>query len=180
MTDGPDRWMYVVVSAAPPVLRIAEFVRLLQERQWKVCLIATPTAASWVDLDEVAASTGCLVRVTAGTPRDSGSMPMAAAVVVAPATFNTLNKWAAGISDTVALGVLNELLGIGVPITVAPCVKAPLRKHPAYGESIKRLADAGVAFLDTDSVTFRGDDGLAAFDWQLVIRGLLNGLADRG
>jgi flavoprotein len=32
------------------------------------------------------------------------------AITVASATFNTINKWAAGISDTVVLGLLTEAL----------------------------------------------------------------------
>jgi hypothetical protein len=35
-------------------------------------------------------------------------------VVVAPATFNTINKWALGIIDTLVLGILNEALGLGL------------------------------------------------------------------
>jgi hypothetical protein len=164
------RCVYVVVSAAPPVLNIAEFIGLLHDLRRQVCLIATPTAASWMDLDQVGASTGCLVRTRPRLPREADSLPEADAVVVAPATFNTINKWAAGINDTTALGVLNELLGVGVPITVVPCVKALLRKHPAYAGSVERLSDAGAVFLDPDTVTFRGDDGLAAFDWPEVLR----------
>ena len=57
MTDA-GRCVYVVASAAPPVLRIAEFVHELQRHQWQVCPITTPTAASWVDLGDVAAITG--------------------------------------------------------------------------------------------------------------------------
>lgn len=40
-------------------------------------------------------------------------MPPADAIAVASATFNTINKWAAGISDTLALGILCEAYGFG-------------------------------------------------------------------
>ena len=40
--------------------------------------------------------------------------------MVAPATYNTINKWAQGISDTYALGVLAETTGLGTPIVVLP------------------------------------------------------------
>lgn len=96
-------------------------------------------------------------------------MPKADAVLAAPLTFNSLNKWAAGFADNVAVGILCELLGAGVPIIAATCVKDLLRKHRAYGESLKRLADAGVRFIDPDSVTCRADNGLAAFDWDTVL-----------
>lgn len=171
MSDpGAGRCVYVVASAAPPVLGIGEFVRLLQDRGRQVCLIATPTAASWLDVQGIGASTGCSVRTRSRLPHEADSLPKADAVVVAPATFNTINKWAAGISDSLALGVLNELLGIGVPITVVPCVKAELRRHPAYAGSVELLSAAGAVFLDPDTVTSRGEDGLVAFDWSRVLR----------
>jgi hypothetical protein len=39
-----------------------------------------------------------------GEPRS----PKADAIIVAPATYNTISKWAAGVSDTYALGILAE------------------------------------------------------------------------
>ncbi|XVV02692.1 flavoprotein [Actinosynnema sp. CA-248983] len=165
---APRRWLYLIASAAPPVLRIESLIELLGEAGWNVCLIATPTAASWVDLDGISVRTGCLVRVAARPPDVDKSLPSAEAVLAAPLTFNTINKWAAGFSDSVALGVLNELLSAELPILAAPCVKALLRAHPAYGESIARLTGAGVTVLDPDAITGRGPDGLAAFDWPLI------------
>lgn len=171
MSDG-QRWVYVVVSAAPPVLHIDEFIGTLQERDWQVCLIATPAAASWIDVDAIAEATGCLTRVTTRAPGQQDSLPTADVVVAAPLTFNSINKWAAGFSDSVALGVLNELLSTDVPIIAVPCVKMVLRKHPAYDESLARLVAAGVTLVDPDVVTVRGDDGLAAFRWSEIVAAL--------
>jgi hypothetical protein len=129
VTDA-RQWVYLVVSAAPPVLRIEELVTALGAAGWSICVIATPTAASWIDLDALAARTGCLTAVHARSPRQQESLPRADAVAAAPITFNSINKWAAGTSDTFALSVLNEMLGTDVPIVAAPCVKAVLRTHP--------------------------------------------------
>ncbi|WP_037814511.1 MULTISPECIES: flavoprotein [Amycolatopsis] len=167
-----SRWLYLVVTAAPPVLRIQELVGTLTCEGWSVCVIATPNAASWTDLDELAAATGCITRVHSGSPRQRESLPRAAAVLAAPMTFNSINKWAAGFSDTFALGILNEMLGTGVPIVVVPCVKAVLRRHPAYGESVARLVNAGASIMDPDAVTVRADDGLATFDWPQIVAAL--------
>jgi len=41
---------------------------------------------------------------------ESEVFPPADAVLAAPLTFNTIHKWACGINDTVALGLLHELL----------------------------------------------------------------------
>jgi hypothetical protein len=167
------RWLYLVASAAPPVLRVEEFIPALNAEGWAVCVIATPTAASWIDLDALAAATGCLTRVSPRPPRQQGeSLPRAEAVLAAPLTFNSINKWASGTSDTLALGVLNEMLGAEVPIIAAPCVKPVLRKHPAYEESIARLANTGVTLLDPDAITTRAEDGLAAFDWPQILAAL--------
>jgi hypothetical protein len=91
-------------------------------------------------------------------------------------TFNSLNKWAAGFSDTLALGVLNEMLSTRVPIVAAPCVKSVLRQHPAYEPSLARLRNAGVNLLDPDAITIRASDGLAAFKWAQIAAALRNAM----
>lgn len=165
-----DRCVYVVASGAPPVVELADLIALLQKRGWTVGVILTPTAATWIDAQELATSTGCVVRSAARLPSEDDPLPKADAVLAAPLTFNSLNKWAAGFADTVAVGLLCEMLGAGVPILAAPCVKDLLRRHPAYGDSIKRLGDAGVRFVDPDAVTYRGANGLAGFDWPAVLQ----------
>ena len=129
--SGSQRCAYVVASAAPPVLRISEFIAELQKRQWKVCLIVTPTAATWIDLDEISSATGCVARATPGGPREGEALPPADALVVAPLTFNTLNKWALGIADTLALGLITEGICKGLPIVVLPSLNLAQAVHPA-------------------------------------------------
>jgi Flavoprotein len=68
-------------------------------------------------------------------------------VVVAPATFNTINKWAVGISDTLALGLLNEAIGLGVPIIEVPFPNVALARHPAFQRSMSELRGYGVQLL---------------------------------
>jgi phosphopantothenoylcysteine decarboxylase len=170
--SDPPRWLYLVVSAAPPMLWIEEPVVMLTAKGWSVCVIATPTAASWIDLDALAATTGCLTQVHPRRPREQDSLPRADAVVAAPTTFNSINKWAARSSDTLGLGLLNELLCTEVPIVAVPCVKAVLREHPAYADSVARLTSAGVAMLDPDAVKARGEEGPATFDWLPILSAL--------
>lgn len=166
---SPDRCVYVVAAAAPPVVGLADLIGQLQGRGWTVGVVLTPSAATWINAEQLATLTGCVVRSAARLPSEDDPLPKADAVLAAPLTFNSLNKWAAGFADNVAVGILCELLGARVPIVAAPCVKDVLRRHPAYGESIKRLTDAGVQFIDPDAVTYQADDGLAAFDWPAVL-----------
>jgi phosphopantothenoylcysteine synthetase/decarboxylase len=154
----------LVVSAAPPALRIGELVDLLVEAGWIVTITATPTAATWIDQDALAARTGHPVRSRWRMPGDPEVHPKADVVVVVPATFNLLNKWALGISDNVALGVLHELLGLGVPVLAFPCAKPALTSHPRYADHLRLLTEAGVRITDIDAL--RNDDG--TYRWQVI------------
>jgi phosphopantothenoylcysteine synthetase/decarboxylase len=145
---GAQRVAYVIACSAPPVLDLARLLELLTERGWASYVILTPVAATWVDVDALADASDHPVRVEPRTPADPDPLPPADAVIAAPLTFNSLNKWAAGISDTLALGLLNEALGLGLPIIAAPCIKEALRRHPVYPCSVDRLRSAGVTVLD--------------------------------
>ncbi len=135
------------MCAAPPVQDWQAAARQLQEDGWDLHAIPTQTAASWLDLGSLAAVTGHAVRTRPRLPHETDELPPADAVLVAPATFNTVNQWAAGINDTLPLGALNELLGLNVPIVVAMYCKAALATHPAYRPNIRRLAKPAPRFL---------------------------------
>jgi phosphopantothenoylcysteine synthetase/decarboxylase len=139
-------FLYVVVCAAGVAEGIGELITLAQERNWDVGVIATPPAMGFFDTAAVEERTGHPIRSAWRAPGDPRPFPDPDAVTVAPATFNTINKWAAGISDTLALGTLCEAYGLGVPISVLPCVSEALTAHPAYQESLKRLCGMGVRF----------------------------------
>ena len=134
----------LVACAAPPVLRIGELIELLQEDDWTVCLTATPTSAAWIDREALERQTGYPVRVEWRLPRDPEPHPPATAVAVVPATFNVINKWAQGVNDTLALGILNEALGADIPVYAFPNVKAQLAAHPSYDQHLRLLQGAGV------------------------------------
>jgi phosphopantothenoylcysteine synthetase/decarboxylase len=91
--------------------------------------------------------TGHVVRSDYKQPDEPDVLPPPDALVVAPATFNTMNKWAYGSSDTLALGLLNEAIGLGLPVVAVPTPSTALAKHPAFVESIARLRSWGVTVL---------------------------------
>jgi hypothetical protein len=80
-----------------------------------------------------------------------------------------VNKWAAGISDTLALGTLCEAYGLGVPIAVLPCVGEALAAHPAYRASVDRLGEMGVRFGAPYSGEDQQDGGRPEFRWERVL-----------
>src|SRR6266851_879717 len=69
-------------------------------------------------------------------------------VLVAPCSFNSLNKLAAGIADNLALSVVAEAIGRGTPVIVAPSLNAPLLRHPRAVSSIAALRQWAVAVID--------------------------------
>ncbi|MFI5794470.1 flavoprotein [Streptomyces sp. NPDC051677] len=145
--DEQPPFLYVVVCAAGIAADVGRLITAAQEREWHVGVIATPLAMNgFFDTAAVEAQTGRPIRCAWRRPGDPRPFPEPDAVVVAPATFNTINKWAAGIADTLALGTLCEVSGLGIPIGVLPCVNDFLAGHPAYQDSLIRLRGMGVRF----------------------------------
>ena len=139
--------LYVVVCAAPAASHVGELVSLARDAGWVVRVIATPMGERFIDADRLARLTGDRVRTGFRMPDEPDELLKADAVVVAPATFNTVNKWAAGITDTFATGLLCELTGAGVPILAVPLVKDELARHVAFGRSLGILRGMGVRVL---------------------------------
>jgi phosphopantothenoylcysteine synthetase/decarboxylase len=60
-------------------------------------------------------------------------------VLFAPCSFNSLNKLAHGIADSLALSVVAEAIGRGTPVIVAPSLNQPLLDHPQAQASLRVL-----------------------------------------
>ncbi|MGH3806395.1 MAG: flavoprotein [Pseudonocardiaceae bacterium] len=141
------RVLYLVICAAGPASRIDVMVNLAGIAGWLVYCLATPAAVEYfLDVPALTALTGHPVRTTYRTSDDE-SLPRADAIVVAPATYNTINKWAAGIADNYVLTQLAELTGLGAHIVVLPFVNQGLAANQVFVRSIKELRQAGVRVL---------------------------------
>jgi phosphopantothenoylcysteine decarboxylase len=184
--DQPRPLLYLVVCAAPPARHIDELVELLHQAGWHICVILTPHAASWIDCQVLAQQTGYPIRHDHRLPSDPDSLPRADAIAVVPATFNTINKWAAGISDTFALGILNEAIGLKLPITIVPYAKPSLAAHPEFDRNLEKLTEWGVNVLPNEVIRGRaeeqdteteGDDKPAPrFSWRPVVEAVARSL----
>ncbi|MES9519011.1 flavoprotein [Streptomyces capoamus] len=145
-TAAPDEkpFLYVVVCASGIAPGVGKLITAAQEAHWDVGVVATPQGLGFIDVRAVEAQTGYPIRSAWRRPGDPRPLPPPDAIAVAPATFNTLNKWAAGISDTLALGILCEAYGMGVPTVALPYLNAAQAAHPAYRQSLDRLRSMGV------------------------------------
>ncbi len=142
--------LYVVTCAARSIepMNIEDFIELAQVALWDVYVIATPQATKFINLSMLEKLTGHPVRSEYRHPEEANSLPIADAIIVAPTTFNTINKWATGITDTLALGVLCEYMGLGTPIVTIPCVpQDSLARHPVFKKNMALLKEYGVTVL---------------------------------
>src|SRR5580704_13422031 len=112
--------LYVIACAAPPAQDVDQLVRLAQAGGWDVCVLATPSGRKFTDVTALEQLTGHPVRSEYKNPGEPDVLPPPDAIIVAPATVNSVNKWAAGICDTLALGILVEGIGLKLPIVAVP------------------------------------------------------------
>ncbi|SDJ98562.1 flavoprotein [Nonomuraea jiangxiensis] len=146
MTEPAGRVLYVIVCAAGPAAEVGRLVDLAQEAGWVVQIVATPSALDFIDVAGLERRTGRPVRSRYRKP-DEPKPPRADAIIVAPATYNTINKFALGIADTYALGLLAEAPGLGIPVVVLPFVNRALAARTAFRRSVEDLRAEGVRLL---------------------------------
>ncbi|GAB1689081.1 hypothetical protein KRM28CT15_08840 [Krasilnikovia sp. M28-CT-15] len=94
-------------------------------------MVGTPASLAWLDDGLIKALE---IRTAFRDPAAGRRAPTPDAMVVRPATFNTVNKVALGLADNYALGLLCEAVGSGVPTVVVPMVNQKLwsHRHPAH------------------------------------------------
>ncbi|MFC4015803.1 flavoprotein [Nonomuraea purpurea] len=146
MTESPGKILYVIVCAAGPAAEVGHLVASAQDEGWIVQIVATPSALDFIDVAELERRTGRPVRSSYRKPYEP-KPPRADAIIVAPATYNTVNKFALGIADTYALGLLAEAPGLGIPVVVLPFVNPALAVRAPYLRSVAELRADGVRVL---------------------------------
>jgi hypothetical protein len=157
--------LYVIASGAAPARELPALICALRN-DWDTCVITTPEGSRFFDVSRMVELTGHPVRASFKDPDAPDVLPPASAFAAAPATFNTINKWAAGISDTLALGLLNEATGACRPIVTVPWPNAALARHPAFGRSISTLRECGVRVIfDAGHLPDDDNPGQAEFPW---------------
>ncbi|MDF5751922.1 flavoprotein [Spongiactinospora sp. TRM90649] len=158
----PGGTLYVIVCAAEAGGEVVGLIDRAQGAGWAVQVVATPSALDFLDIPALESSTGRPVRSRYRRPGEP-KPPRPDAVIVAPATFNTVNKFALGITDTYALGLLAEAPGLGIPVVVVPFVNAALASRAPFRRAVDGLRAEGVrVLLDTGDGEPRWEAALAA------------------
>src|SRR5213082_681807 len=138
---------YLIVSGTTTAARGPEILRGLVGLGFStVIAIPTPNATRVVAPRELADVAGAQVVESyfdlAIRPR-----PPRGVVLFAPCSFNSLNKLAHGIADSLALSVIAEAIGRKTPVIVGPSLNQPLLDHPVAQASLKTLPGWGVTIV---------------------------------
>ncbi len=149
MTDGLQL-AYLVVTGTTSAPRASELVAGLLGMVEQVITLTTPHAARVVAPRDLSSIPGNRLVESyfdaAILPR-----PPEGLLLVAPCSFNSLNKLAHGIADNLALSVAAEAIGRGTPVVVAVAVNTPLWRHPQAGRSVATLREWGVSVIEPEA-----------------------------
>ncbi|SDE27404.1 flavoprotein [Glycomyces harbinensis] len=167
--------VYLIVCGAGPAPHAGEFISAAKAEGWDCHVITTPAGHGFVDvqaLEEVSGNPVISEHRRPGTPRRG--RPPADAVVIAPATANTICKLAAGIADTYALDIVSECIGLGVPTVVMPFTNSALAGRAPYRRAVTALKDEGITVLGIKPhEPHRGGERLASFPWGAAMERVL-------
>jgi phosphopantothenoylcysteine decarboxylase/phosphopantothenate--cysteine ligase len=141
--------------------KAAELVRALQRRGVEVHVVMTEAATRFIQPLTFSALTGHQVMVSLWDERGSAERASeqssidhideaqwADALVVAPATANTLAKFAHGLADDF---LTTMYLATQAPVLVAPAMNVNMWDHPATQSNLEILRQRGVRVIEPDT-----------------------------
>lgn len=160
--------LYSIVTGAAVARDVGRLVDIARGEEWEVCVISSPDGRKFIDVDELERRTGRAVRSEYSLPGVRESLPAADGMIVAPITSNSLAKWAAGISDTLPLGLLVEAVGLRIPVVAVPFVNRALRSFPPVDEAVRKLTGWGVTVVENSGPHEPGTGGerMKEFPWE--------------
>ncbi|MFJ8202713.1 flavoprotein [Micromonospora chalcea] len=145
MTGGH---LQIVVCGAGPAADVPHLVKAAQGRGWTTAVGATPSAMDFIEPQPLEILTGHPVRSTyQSSPGTRRSLPATDALVIAPATYNSINKIALGLADNYAMTSVAELIGRQVPTVIVPFVNAALAARAPFRHAVASLREEGVRVL---------------------------------
>jgi phosphopantothenoylcysteine synthetase/decarboxylase len=155
--------LYLIVTGAGTARRLPALVPRLTSLAPRVLTVLTPNASRVIAPRELAMIPGHQI-VESYFDAAILPFPPRGVVLVAPCSFNSLNKLAQGIADTLALSITAEAIGRKTPVVVAISVNPPLWAHPRSAESAATLRRWGCTVLDPvpdgDWLTLAPDDAI--------------------
>ncbi|MCZ6888945.1 MAG: flavoprotein [Gammaproteobacteria bacterium] len=137
--------LFLFVTGAGSCVGVPDLIGGLVARGYAVYSVLTPNVSLVVAPDE-------LMEVPGNRwIREYGQPPLErypfGTLIVAPCSFNTLNKISLGLSDNLATSMIADGIGAGNPVIVAPAMNLGQWSHPRTKESLERLESWGCVIV---------------------------------
>lgn len=140
------------VTGSIAAVKTVELAHELRRQGASVRAILTDSARGIIHPWSLEFATGndVITEITGGVEHIElcGTDGWADSFLIAPATANTIGKIAAAIDDTPVTTCATTALGADLPVVVAPAMHEPMYDHPGVLDSISRLEEWGVQFVD--------------------------------
>ena len=147
----PPALAYLVITGSVYAFRVPELIAGLSGLGLRVLTLLTPGAYQVMSPRELVRQPGHRL---VESYFDDVLLPRPAPglVLVAPCTFDTLNKLAQGIADNLPLSLTSEAIGHGGPVIVAPSLNPGLWRHPRTASSLATLRAWGITVVEPEPV----------------------------
>jgi len=143
LTTLKNRSVLLGVSGGVAAYKAVELVRRLKDKGASVTVMMTGAAQQFITpLSLQIASQNTVYTSVFQEPLTHISLPAAADImVVAPATANSIGKFANGIADDM---LSTTFLAFRGPMVIAPSMNGKMYEHPVVQENLKKLLALGI------------------------------------
>ncbi|MBI5633495.1 MAG: bifunctional phosphopantothenoylcysteine decarboxylase/phosphopantothenate--cysteine ligase CoaBC [Nitrospirae bacterium] len=150
LTNLKNRSVLLGVSGGVAAYKAVELVRRLKDKGASVTVMMTGAAQQFITpLSLQIASQNTVYTSLFQEPLTHISIPAAADIlVVAPATANSIAKFANGIADDM---LSTAFLAFRGPVVIAPSMNGKMYEHPVVQENLKKLLSLGIVQTGPDS-----------------------------
>ncbi|MEM4576635.1 MAG: bifunctional phosphopantothenoylcysteine decarboxylase/phosphopantothenate--cysteine ligase CoaBC [Candidatus Nezhaarchaeales archaeon] len=135
---------YRAIDLARELIRRGANVRFIATRN--SLKFITPTLMYWASgMKPIIKASGMTEHISI-----AGKGGWAHAIIVAPASANTICKLAYGICDNVVMDVLTTALGSKKPVVIAPTMHIDMYSSPTVRSGIERLKEIGIVVVEPE------------------------------
>ncbi|MGE8012810.1 MULTISPECIES: class II aldolase/adducin family protein [Bacillus] len=138
--------IYYILTGARKSKESYRYIKELSDLGANVFVILTPSAHQMVDLELLKEASGNFIR-DSFDKKDGESLPLEDLIVIAPATYSTINKIAGGIADNFATSCIAAAIGRNTPIYLAPSMNIDLWRSPILQQNLQKLIKIGVKMI---------------------------------